>query len=325
MKYTKLSDEERRRVVNLRRGGATWVKIQRETGINRRTAKRAYDKWVRSQPLEELNAARVQVASQEFHEHLRCLVGVADALVEHLPHRMMFSDTRNADTVIDKLWMRDIGEKFESYISFHNKSELEQRRTVRQNHMLFESLRNHTCTCEEIQWSVLQEWKQAWDDCDRIRDQLQEEAKKIVGNILNDEKRQEVKNRIKKTKEGKDIIERMESGTVEAVWCGILAGKKPEEGYKSVRTKLEEGETVVLFGDPSSSVSIRLTDDNLAKEIVDVCSQATQNLGLEKLASDVKESMDTMKARASKLEGMLDPLILRPLILRSPRCNLCPA
>jgi len=321
MRRRYLSHEELDQVIKLKQAGASWLKIQQGTGIPRRSAKRAYEDWQRSQSLEELKAARTQVAAQEFREHQEHLINLADALVEHLFHRVTFDETRDADKLLDDLWMKDIGEKLESLVSFRNKPEREQRRIVRQNQMLLEALKNHTR--EKVRWQALDEWKLAWTACVSILAELRVEAQETVANILNNQK-PKVKNRIEKSKRGKDIVEEMTRGIVEAVWGGILA-EKPEEGYSLIRTRPEgEETTVILFADQSSIVSIRLTENDLAGEVADICRWAAQNLCRGDLVQQPTGLISAIQARASELEVMLDPLRLRPLILRT-RCELCPA
>ena len=88
MHRKKLSDKELNKIIRLRQDRASWLRIQRETGIHRQTAKRAYDKWERSKSLEELKEARKDVAAQVFREHMESLVILATSLVSNLavPH-----------------------------------------------------------------------------------------------------------------------------------------------------------------------------------------------------------------------------------------------
>ena len=45
MKKIVLSHNQLEQVLNLREKGISWVKIEKETGIARRIAKRKYDEW----------------------------------------------------------------------------------------------------------------------------------------------------------------------------------------------------------------------------------------------------------------------------------------
>ena len=49
MKKRLLADDEFNQVLKLKQAGASWLKIQREAGIPRRIAQRAYEDWQRNQ------------------------------------------------------------------------------------------------------------------------------------------------------------------------------------------------------------------------------------------------------------------------------------
>lgn len=321
MRRIKLSPRELNQVMQLREAGASWLNIQHQTGVPRRSAKRAYEIWKSSQSREELKAARKDVAAEEFRKHLESLITLAGSLVNHLDTTVLPRETRSADKFLDDLLMRDIYEEFNPHVGFRPKPEKEQQRLIRQNRMRLRSLQDHTR--EKVRWQTLEEWLQAWDTCLEIKNQLRAEAQEIVANILNNQK-PKIKDRIEKSNGGKDVVEDMAAGVGEAVWWGILAGE-PEEGHNLVRTRPEgEGATLVLFNDQTTIVSIRLTDKDLAEEVASVCAWAAQNLCKGDLVQRPADFIHTMQARGSELEAMLDPLLLRPLILLT-RCDLCPA
>ena len=81
MRRRDLSHKELAKVITLRQESASWLKIQRETGIPRRIAQRAHEQYLRSQAREELKAARKEVAAEEFRTHLRLVTGFAESIV----------------------------------------------------------------------------------------------------------------------------------------------------------------------------------------------------------------------------------------------------
>ncbi len=321
MRRKYLFDEELNRVIRLKQAGASWLKIQEKTGVPRRSAKRAYEDWDRDKSLEELKAARVQVATEAFREHLGCIVQVAEVFVNNLPESMVFDETRDAEKVLSDIWMRDIPGKYELLVPFRSKTEREQQRIVRQNEMLFQSLKDHTR--EKVRWQVLEEWGQNWNACKVIFAKIREKSKKNVLSDL-DDRESNLKDRIKEVSAKKDVIENMIRGVVEAGWLGILAGK-PEESYNLIRTIVVAGGTnQVLFGDKASLAVIELDDSNLAEDIAILCKLETQNLFRGDLVKQANDTIHTIGTQAKELEVMLNPLILRPMILRT-RCELCPA
>ena len=321
MKKVNLPTSQINQVLRLRQNGISWLGIQTKTGIPRRIAKRVYENWEHNQSLAELKEARKDVAAEEFRKHLDSLIMLARVLVNHLDVSVLPNETRDANKMLDVLFAGAIYEEFESDTGVLPKSEKEQRRLIRQNQLRFRSLQGHTR--EKVRWQSLEEWKQAWNACVRILAELHAEAQEVVENILDDQK-PKVRDKIKKSKRGKAIIEDMASGVAEAIWRSILAGK-PEEGYNLVRTRPDgEEATLVLFGEQASIVSVRLTDKDLAEEVANICVWAAENLCKGDLVQRPADSIRTMQAKATELEMMLDSLRLRPLILRT-RCELCPA
>ena len=324
MRRREVSDTKLSEVIKLKKSGASWLRIQRETGVPRRSAKRAYEDWERNQSREELKAARVQVATEVFREHLGCIVQVAEVFTDNLPELIIFYETRDADKIINDIWMRDIPKEYEGIVPFRNKSEKEQERISRRNRMLFQSLKDHTV--EQVRWQVLEEWKEACNACLNTLEKLRSNAQKIVTSILSNQELK-VRDEIKKSGAGEAAIEDMAKGVVEALWRGIRDGE-PEKSHNLIRTKAaKEGSTQVLFGESASITMIELVDNNLAKEVERICKWATKNLYIESketLVDPLRNGFDTMKKAIEELDKMLNPLILRPMILRT-RCDLCPA
>ena len=189
---------------------------------------------------------------------------------------------------------------------------------------LLRSLKDRTV--EQVQWQVLEEWKGACDACLNTLEKLRTNAQKTVTSILGNQELK-LRNEIKKSGAGEALIEDMAKGVVEALWRGIRDGE-PEKSHNLIRTKVaKEVSTQVLFGESASITMIELVDNNLAKEVERVCKWTTKNLYIEwkeTLVDPLKNGFDTMKKAIEELDKMLNPLILRPMILRT-RCELCPA
>ena len=324
MRKREVSDTELSGVIKLKKSSASWLRIQRETGVPRRSAKRAYEDWERDQSKEELKAARIQVATEVFREHLDCIVYVAEVFVNNLPGFIIFYETRDADKIIDDIWMRDIPEEYAGIVPFRNKSEKEQKRITHMNRMLFQSIKDHTV--EQVQWQVLGEWKRACDACLNALEKLRANSQETVTSILNNQELK-LRSEIKKSDAGEALIEDMAKGVVEVLWRGIRNGE-PEKSHNLIRTKVaKEVSAQVIFGESASITMIELVDSNLAKEVERVCKWATKNLYIEckeTLINLLISGFDTMKTAVEELDKMLNPLILRPMILRT-RCELCPA
>jgi len=319
MRRRDLSDEELDIVVNLRQSGASWLNIQRQTRIPRRAAKRAYEEWERKQSLDDLKIVRINVVTEEFHKHLHALIKMSDSLVDYLPESPLFDETRSADEFLNGLWMRDI-EGTELDLPWRLRGDKVQRRIIRQNLMLFKSLQDHTY--RDIRWQALEAWKQAWNKGIEILAELRAESHKIIENILKQEPKLE--DRIKKESADIDTLEGMVKGVVKAIWQGILNGKL-EQGYELVRTRVSDQQAAeVTFGDKASIIVLAFIDKGLAEKVASVCRWAAKNLCKGDIVQRAASEIRTMRQSIRELEEMLDPLILRPIVLRT-KCELCPA
>jgi len=310
---THLSTEELEKVIELREIGSSWLKIQQATSINRRTAKKAYEDWEHRQSREKMKQARVQVGTTIFREHMECIVQVAEALFDNLSQSVVFFETRDAETVLGQIWMRDIvghvvrtGESWERIVGivpFEQLPERQKQRIIRRNLMLFQCLKEHTQT---IRWQeVLKSWRFAWDECLGILTELRSKAEKMV--------RPEVEN-MEKGNQVEKSISNMVKGVVEAIWLGTLDGK-PEESYNLVRTKVDH----VEFG---GETQVLLEDKNLAGEVAEACKRVINNLCAEKTLAELFKDGNPMKTAVEQLERELDPFVLRQTILKT-ECSLC--
>jgi len=317
-----LSGNELDSVIRLKGGGASWLAIERQTGIPRRTAKRAYEEWKRTKSIDELKDARRDIAGEEFREHLRDILGIAELIVMGLPRQMMYSETRVADEVLDGLWKKDLhAEEYRDYRPFESQPEIKQRILIRQNRLLFQSLLSHTR--EGVRWEVLEQWKQEWNACKDFLKFLNTEAREIVDNVWTKQK-PEIKVRIQGVGGGKKTAEYMASGAVESVWRGAETGKLMGACDLVRAIVADEGKWKILFTDVGSDRETVVEGGDTAKEVVEMCRWTANNLSRGELAQTAATSLGVIRDKAGELEEILNPLILRPLILRT-RCELCPA
>ena len=318
MRKRPVTDQELNQVIKLRQAGASWLRIERETGIPRRTAQRAHGDWERTRSSDELKRARTDVAAEEFRYHLNDLIALAQFLVNSLYIPTPMGEVDSVEQVLEPLWKREIRQERTQFVG-----DREERRTARQNKMLLKSLQDHTR--EKVRWQALEEWRQALASYINHCKSLRSEARKMLGNILG--QRAELGSRIKTMSKGKEVMEGMVRGVVEAIWRGILVAKPDQENVFIGTSSLADGTTDVSFGRDASRTVLRLTDGKLAEEVADVCRWAASNLcqGTElPLLKEITDDIDTLEKRVRELEEMLDSLVLRPMILGT-RCDLCPA
>jgi len=324
MRRRDVSPEELARIIRLRQSDTSWLQIQRDTGIARRIAKRAYEEWGRSQAREELKAAREHVAAEEFRNHLHCLIKLALSLVNALYIPQPSRHPITAKKVILELWQQNIIGEYGAYglpggvgrmVTYPSET------CLRQNQILFKSLRAHTH--DKVAWQALDKWEDAWDICTGVLNELQEEASKTLLNILN--QRRKPRETIARGSRKEDIVERMVDGTLHSVWENILADK-PGQPPLIEAILLGDGITDVEFGKGRLSLGLLFPEIDLGKEIADMCIWVAKNLIIkrEKDMIVLANNVSIMRKAIDELTEMLNPLILGPIILRT-RCDLCPA
>jgi len=311
-----VADEEMNHILKLKQAGASWLRIQKETGIPRRTAKLAYEEWERTKSGEEIKRARTEVAAEEFRYHLEDLIALAQVFVRSLYIPMPMSKIDNTDEILETLWKQDIRKEHRGSLGI-----TEERQIIRENKMLFRSLQDHTRG--KVRWQTFEEWKEALAIYIGHCSSLQAEARQVLYNILNQHR--EFKSKLLTAGKGIKPAEYMTRGVVEAVWRAFLAREVEEaEAFISTRS-FGDHAADVYFGKQASTTSLRLDDAKLAEEVADICRQAARNVSMKKLplVGEIKRDTDTLDKKSKELEEMLNDLVLRPEILRT-RCDLCP-
>lgn len=322
MRRRNLSDEELTSIINLKRAGTSWTKIQRETGINRRTVKRAYEKWERSQSLQELRDARKEVAAVEFRYHIEDLKSLAMsfAINSNVPSS---PDMTNAGQFFSQLWQQDLLQRFSYTDQPPRLKKWDSQFSIRENELLFQALQAHI-RGEDGRWNALEQWKEARDNSARVLDKLRKESRVMVTNYLKLERETNLLQIIREKSRERNPVEQMVKAVLNAIWRDILEDKL---GQNLV-------ETVSGSGGSQSMVRVGyetffLFDDNmtLAQKLTHIGNLVVNNLEKGEKSDMVKSLQDEvciMKKANEELREMLNPVKLTPLILRT-RCDLCPA
>lgn len=341
MRRRDLTDEELNTVINLRRAGSSWVKIQRETGINRRTAKHAYDRWERSKSMEELKEARKDVVAQTFREHMNSVITLAASLVTNLsvPPSLAYME-KNTEQFFSWLWEQDLLQRG-NYISSEVRVDLgrigspqifyigDAQSYRREKELLFKSLKTHTC--EEIRWEDILDnrWGKARDNCAKIIPKLRRKTSKVVNDFVNQEREANLLRNIREASAEKDPVERMAEAVLGAIWQDILEDKLNQEGPRFEMVSKSKETSYAVYPKPKHRGGVVLafsgdTSKRLAEKVTRICNLAANNLRRGKMAGSLKDEVRTMKDATEKLREMLNPVRLTPIILRT-RCDLCPA
>lgn len=323
MKRIQLSKNQLDTVIRLRQVGNSWLKIQKVTEIPRQVAQREYEEWERQRSRDELKLVRLNVAEEEFKQHLNHLTKVAEFLVDNLSIPPSPNTIKNAEYVLSRLWQHEIIVQPDPGMTSKVSKKRQTQRIVRQNQLLFKSLKDHTR--EKIRWEALNEWKFAWDNSIKILSNLCVEVRVLIGNIL--EQKPELLLRLQEGNWGKASLAQMVSATLSAIWRGIIDDKLKEDSTL-VKTRSDiDGGGQVTSVDVGEKALLQFTERKTGEDFVKVLNWASTNLRKGDKASLLQQlsaEVHTMERAIRELEEALNPLLIRPLIMRT-RCDLCPA
>jgi len=333
MKKRELSEDELNRVKNLRQSGTSWPKIENDTGIPRRAAKRAYDNWLRNQPMQEVKEARKEVAAEEFRKHMNSLIKQAASLINYLAVPPSADLVTSSDHTLASFFEQDILHGLEppdlpeiNEVSLGLSAiveSYERPRIIRQNQLLFESLQEHTR--EKVRWDAFDEWKQSQDNCAKIVADLRTESHKTVENYIKQEA--ELPYKIRDKSGEKDAVGLMEQAALNSLWRGTIDEATDEEWPLIEVVSRGKGTAQIISVNFGKQAVLVLNDTVLATNVAKICNQTTTILRRgqnSEMAQELAKEIRRMRRLTTELAERLDPLLLRPLILRT-RCDLCPA
>ena len=315
-----ISSHELNQIIKLKEAGASWLKIQQKTEVPRRSAKLVYEKWQQSQPMAELKAARINVATELFMEHLNTLVNLARHVASHLV--VPSSTGMSADQFLDTLLGRKILGQENLYHLPQTNNKRESKLVLRYNKLLFKSLQDHTR--ENIRWEALNEWRMAWDNFIVLCNELQKSAYGIVETNFNEDKKISI--RINEEGRNENAVECIADTIYEATLRDIIDDNLGL-GEPLVKKSLDaDSRTQIITKGFSEKTIFTFVDAGLAEEVLRIFDSAITSITvLVRLNSfnAMRDEIDKMKTAIEELDDMLNPLILRPIIIRT-RCDLCP-
>lgn len=327
MRKRSISQTELDEVIRLRQAGSSFLKIQKETGIPRRTAKRTYTDWEKNQATEELKRARQDVVKEILREHMNSLLGLAEYLLDRLSAPVEYDEITDAKEFFDDMiqnipYPNSTGSKQSRTRTENSTIKIEfykPRFTTRRNQMLFDSLREHTR--EDKRWQTLERWKDARSKCARLLKILRKEVSDTIGNILNQESRKDLANKIELSCKGGKATNRMENLVVKAVWQGISTGGE-DPTFPKLEIESHGGD--IIYVKSGEEMVLEFNNKEAANLVVDACNRTVTNLGAGDSVGHLQEEILAMQAAVDQLWEMLEPLKLRNTILRT-RCDICPA
>jgi hypothetical protein len=178
--------------------------------------------------------------------------------------------------------------------------------------MLLKSLQDHTR--EKVNWQLLEHWKEAWNDCIIHLSKLEQEKDMIADNITSTNIN--IIEDLNKRRGIDTAAKEIAQVVLSAIWQNIIDGKLDSENP----------EISMNYDLIDNALHITIERD-LFKDIEKTLSSVAETFCYNKKEDIIQPLINdviNMNGIIGKLEEMLNPLVFRPLILRT-RCELCPA
>lgn len=318
-----ISEDELNKVIKLKEAGLSWLKIQDESGVPRRSAKLAYEKWQKSQSITELKAARINVATEIFKGHIQALVNIAGYIAIRLTTPS--STHLTADQFIDSLLEQKIGEQ-NLYDLPQTNDRHRSKSVLRHNQLLFKALQDHIR--EKIRWAAFNEWRTAWgkflDLIGEIRITIREEISDLAGKEFN--KNEKLLQSIRENSGNQNPVTLIVDTIVDTICQDIIESNLRTGGQVVEITSDNVLSTHVITSRKDNKAVFTFTDGAIAKEVSEIfCSLDEQVRVLHVLAGNkaIGDEINRMQTAIKELDEMLSPIILYPILLNT-RCDFCP-
>ncbi len=309
--------EQIEEVVSLRQKGKSWLNIQEQSGVPRRAAKKLFADWEESKSLEDLKAARREVVAGELRKHLDEILDFAGFLVGSLDVPKSPDESRSAEAVFSQLLTTQVLAPTEQRRSSGQVAMPRlQERVLRQNRLLIGSLQRHTG--KKVNWKIFEQWKKEWDACVAIQALLKKKAFQLAPMYL--DRPSGLAERVVKGTDKKDAIELISDAVVQAVWWAATSGSLEEKNALFVVPS--NGKNKVMLNQNGMTIPI-LFPETITEDVARACTRATRHLFQEDITNQVRLTFKNVRGKVAYFEEMLDPLVLRSLILKY-RCDLCP-
>jgi len=193
--------------------------------------------------------------------------------------------------------------------------------------LLFQSLREHTQ--EEIRWSVLDEdWKNARDKCAAIVPVFFTETQSLINDYIENANDPGFLKSLKKITKKDDPVQIITNTITNVMWRSFTSGglyKESSPSFETIKRDKSENVNVITIrsGDEILFSLVGEDKEYLANKVTVTCNAVIRVLAEQKTMPELRREVGNLKKASDDLRVMLNPLKLRPLILRT-RCEICP-
>lgn len=312
MKRVDLSPEKLDEVIYHRQAGLSWRAVSEATNVTARIARRSYEQWEKRRSVDDLENIRIKVGEHEFERHLATLSEWAIKLVDRLSLKE-YPDFPDDDETYSSLIGQD------SIIPFLMTKAMTRdvngnTWNARQNSLIYKSIQQHTA--DIIRWEIISEWEEGRKTRLEVKPGIEKSITYLVNSLYI--KLPNLAESFTSPLPKKKLKEEISN----AFWKEITTGE-PGNDIVKVEMAGSSGENVLRITVGNISF-LQNPDPNWDLSFSECCRQAINELHDTREVKELIKAVGQMQQVVGELEETLDPLVLRPLILRT-RCRLCPA
>ncbi len=319
MKRIKLNKTQIEQVVELRQSGHSFRAIENETGIPRRTAQRAYQEWEEKNSWEDLKRVRSDVIDREFSQHIDLLTNLAQRLVAEMDVWLSGDTPPPAEEHLIAIWEDEIKGSLGAYLQKSRYDRKERTRLERRYEMLFGALKQHTV--KGVPWTVLEEWKAAWDRYRNALQDLQEQISTVMEKRCKGES--DLWEEITPDQSDMNTAEFIARGILKALLKAMVEDRPSVEVFNWENLSSQESDEKVRLKETNGLWILHIPTSDGIELVEETCQSVVDQIWESKPMKSLRKESKIIQEAADTLDEALDPLRLRPMILNS-RCDLCP-
>lgn len=317
-------------IVALRQQGGSWVSIERQTGVERRVAKRVYDESLRDDRGVDARAARQSLLREQLNLHIDDMMRLAQKLTRKLDVPLV-DDELSSDEVVEEL-LRTHGPGEHGSASSRSTGDEPQARRHR-NVILMASLLAHTQS--QLDWSAIDRCKVARD---RVLMQREALALAVRGSMHHCSQWNPAFPH--DPAERGLVVRRLSQGflalllvSLRGMLSGpprIVRGQAPLtlQVLSHIRYEVDESHLYVDFDELDTCVlSVGEVTDadpaHMVRSTLTCVANAIQATEPNGVLSEMEQAIHALEEEHARLAEMLDESTLKPLLLLTS-CRFCP-
>ena len=136
----RLTEDQLRRLTDMRARHYSWAAIGRELAIHRQIVKREYIEWEKQQVLIDLKNVRQRVAEEDFREHVELISNFGEEISHHLEKGSLSRNWMDAEDALRPVVDSSAPLRSEGRNSVHPQ---QSERFRRQRRWLYDGLKSH--------------------------------------------------------------------------------------------------------------------------------------------------------------------------------------